>query len=449
MTRMALTSLLGLILTCGLGCTDWGVTPLQQPAPAKNPQPAPAPARAPRPEPQVVQNPANSAPGGTLDSRGDATAAEAVRQYLADLDNVQQRKQPPSSAPAGDPAPTAQPVKRSDPPALDRGFGRPEPAPAAAPPTPIVVAVAPAATPAPTAPAATADGAAQANAPVTLENTAEEVPPAPADPRRPQVTAVSLVGNTEPTADAAVGAVAVNTPPAESAASVAGGLEGLISEAQAALAKTPSDARAQWRLSLLLMAAGRTAEAGEFSPGLTEQQRGLLARQVAVNAAVEDVLAGEPEQSNAAYVAANALRDALRHDAELELPVLALCSKVTTFGVYTELSENALQPYRANRAIIYCEVRNLATERDAGDSYRSLLATRLELFSADGQSLWTHEEQRIDDVARRPREDFFIAQLVTFPPTLAPGQYTLKATVTDLIGNKTNETTRAVTVGKQ
>jgi hypothetical protein len=265
----------------------------------------------------------------------------------------------------------------------------------------------------------------------------------------PRIVAVTLASDTSVTGDLAPDTAAVTNTgvPSVDARTSPATIEELIEQATADLAKDPSDARLQWRLGLLLLAAGRTIEAGELSPELTERQRGLLARQVALETALADLLADRPDSANATFAAAKALRDALRHDAELSLPVLALCSKVTTFGVYEVLPDSALAPYRANRAIVYCEVGNLAAENERSNHHRALLATRLELFAEDGRSLWTHEEPRIEDVSRRRREDFFIAQIVTFPPTLGPGTYILKATVTDLIADKTNETTQEIQIG--
>lgn len=443
MTRKACTFLLYPLATFGLGCADTSVTPLQQ---AAQPQKAPpivakAPAAT---DPEL----ANAPTGDTIDSRGDTMAAEAVRQYLADLDSSKRqpgRAAPRSDAPAGRPQPVISQLQ-----AAPLSAQRTEHTPAAAPPRTEPTAQPQPATAVAAAPVtsriAPIEPLPQANAPVAVDSAPAETARTNPNDGRPQVMAVSLVGNTEPTSE--TGETSANSPRNTGAAATSQAtLDQLIAEANAAVEQNPTDARAQWRKSLLLLATGRTAEAGAITGELTDQQRGLLARQVAVNAAVEAALAGSSEQAGQAYAATEALRDALRQDAELVLPALTLCSKVTTFGVYSELPDSALIPYRANRAIVYCEVRNLATEGDATKGFRSLLATRMELFAENGVSVWTHEEKRIEDASRCRREDFFIAQLVTFPATLAPGKYTLKASVTDLIGNKTNETTREIRIG--
>ena len=59
--------------------------------------------------------------------------------------------------------------------------------------------------------------------------------------------------------------------------------------------------------------------------------------------------------------------------------------------------------------------------------------------SASGQSVWRHEEPEIVDVCRQQREDFFLAQMVTLPGTLGPGEYVLKVTVQDALSGKSNQ----------
>jgi hypothetical protein len=268
----------------------------------------------------------------------------------------------------------------------------------------------------------------------------QEPTPAATSPQvaaRPDVARPNRVENTAPDRTAITQPVTPRRKP----------MDEMIAASEAELAARPSDARVQWRKSMLHLAAGQEDKAGAISEGLTQEQRGLLARQVAVDTSVHNVLNGDRESVDRAYEAASALRDALREGADLLLPTLALCSKVTTFGVYDELPDSALKPYTANQAIVYCEVKNLAAQRDDVGNYRTRLATRMELFTADGRSMWRHSEDQIEDVARQRREDFFVAQLVRFPEDLGPGAYILKATVTDLLSSKTNEVSQRIQIG--
>jgi len=207
----------------------------------------------------------------------------------------------------------------------------------------------------------------------------------------------------------------------------------------------PSNVRSQWQLSLLKLASGETPSVGASADGGAATDSALLDSAVRATAATGTLLTDPMATHDEALDAVDELRDALRNEAELRIPVVALCSRVDAFGVYEELPDGAMSPNRVNRAIVYGEVRNFASEsKDRG--YRTLLSSRLELFTADGRSVWRDQQDRIEDFCRRRREDFFIAQMVTLP-VLSPGEYVLKMTITDLLASKTNQATKAITVG--
>ena len=68
-------------------------------------------------------------------------------------------------------------------------------------------------------------------------------------------------------------------------------------------------------------------------------------------------------------------------------------------------------------------------------------------MTSDGDSLWRHEQPDIVDNARQRREDFFLAQLVTFPSTLGPGEYVLKVSIEDKAAAKACEAVFPFTIG--
>ena len=97
---------------------------------------------------------------------------------------------------------------------------------------------------------------------------------------------------------------------------------------------------------------------------------------------------------------------------------MAFCRKVVTFGVYEEMAPESFVAGRGIRTIAYTEIRDFRSERNEDGQYLTRLATRLEVLTADGRSVWGHEESDIVDLCRRRRTDFFIAQRVALPPTL-------------------------------
>jgi hypothetical protein len=94
---------------------------------------------------------------------------------------------------------------------------------------------------------------------------------------------------------------------------------------------------------------------------------------------------------------------------------------------------------RTLRTIVYSEIANFGSELTEDGHYRTQLATRLEILTADGRSVWDREEPEIVDLCRRRRNDFFIAQRVTLPPTLPADDYVLKVLVEDRLTGKVDE----------
>jgi hypothetical protein len=205
----------------------------------------------------------------------------------------------------------------------------------------------------------------------------------------------------------------------------------------------PGDQDAIWRLAFLLMATGREGEASDLlSDANLDPTRATVDTLGLINR-LRDALQEPGPGTNEALVALEGLHRILVKDAELLVPTVALCTKVSTFGVYDEMRHEALIPYRPNRVIVYCEIRNFDAESLPDGGHRVCLASRLELLTANGDSIWIHEEPEIVDIARQRRKDFFLAQLVTFPAGMAPGEYVLKVSIEDKLATKAGEASYA------
>lgn len=346
---------------------------------------------------QVPAEPVYTQAGDGADSSADESTASAVRDYIDDLEQA-------NSTDGGNEAAIAE-REASQP---DSGYG----------PQPV-----------------------HTNEAVEMPRDGANPPqPVASGPKKPHVLAVSLGGDTSlATESQQAPTVGMNRGMDVSSGGSGTNLDQIIEQAKADVEQDPTDARKQWRLSLLQLAADKPADAARLSDGLSPDARRLTTHIVrtVTNASklLDDPLAG----ADRTLAALDAFRASLREEAELLVPVVALCSRVTTFGVYDPLPEGSLKPYQANRAIVYCEVDNFTTEEAGNEGYRSLLATRIELFTDDGKSVWSHEEERIEDTSQQRREDFFLAQLVTLPADLGPGDYVLKVAVTDVLSSKTNE----------
>ncbi len=222
-------------------------------------------------------------------------------------------------------------------------------------------------------------------------------------------------------------------------------IDQVISNLKTRAAET-GDFESEWQLRLTQLAFHRDAEAVKVSPSLAPQTQALfvalIRTAVAVRRAVNDpLLVGEIELDRV-----NELRELLAQRIDLVVTSVTLCRKVVTFGVYEELADEALVAGRTTWAIVYSEIRNFQTEQTDDGGYRTRLATRLEVLTEDGRSVWQHEEPEIADVCRQRRTDFFIAQRVELPPTLPAGNYVLKVMVEDQLSGKAGETSHAFAI---
>jgi hypothetical protein len=94
---------------------------------------------------------------------------------------------------------------------------------------------------------------------------------------------------------------------------------------------------------------------------------------------------------------------------------------------------------RSTSTIVYYEIRNLRSEETRDYQFRTLLATRLEMFTLDGKSVWRREEPEIEDLCRQRRTDFFVAQRIALPPAIPAGEYILKVYAEDKLSGMATE----------
>lgn len=208
----------------------------------------------------------------------------------------------------------------------------------------------------------------------------------------------------------------------------------------------PGGEDAAWRWLMI-----RTALEGEPPPAkmlerLPGAQRAALSELFDLACAVRGVMRDPASSADDAMDSARRLERALGEFADLRIARLELCTRVLTFGVFETMPAEQFVAGKANQTILYCEVGNFASEVDGEGKYRSRFASRVEVLTPTGQSVFSHEEPLIEDRCRRRRTDFFIAQRITLPATLPPGDYTLKVTLEDKLANRVNESSIPLTL---
>ncbi len=128
------------------------------------------------------------------------------------------------------------------------------------------------------------------------------------------------------------------------------------------------------------------------------------------------------------------LAKAYAAEGDLKIPVLALASRVDSYGVYLQINDK-LPAGKRTAALLYCELRNFVSTKD-DKGFTTRLTQQDTLLTSDGMLVWRSNPEQYVDVCRNARQDFYSVKRVTFPESLPAGRYTLKMVVTDQASNK-------------
>ena len=200
-----------------------------------------------------------------------------------------------------------------------------------------------------------------------------------------------------------------------------------------------SDFDSEWSLRMTQLALHRDAEAVAVAAHLPGTARDMMVTLIRAAQAVRRVAREPAPPDEEVLERIDELHRIVADRADPSVTTVALCRKVTTYGVYEEMAAHDFVAGRTTQTIVYSEIRNLRSEPTDEGRFRTRLATRVEVLTADGRSVWEHEEPQIVDLCRRPRTDFFIAQSITLPPTLPAGAYVLKMMVEDKLSGRADE----------
>ncbi len=209
----------------------------------------------------------------------------------------------------------------------------------------------------------------------------------------------------------------------------------------------PTNVADRWRLALMYMVTGEDERAVSVFESLPEETAMMMTRGMDLMSALKTAAMDPARGVDGAFAAADRLQQMLANKASLEIPAVKLCSRVQAFAVYEELPTGVFRPGVSNQAILYYEVENFATKTESDGQFRSMLSSQVEIMSPQGDVLWRKDEPRIEDVSRRPRRDFFVAQRIVIPATLGDGEYVLKLTVEDKLAGKRTQAVERFAVG--
>jgi hypothetical protein len=127
------------------------------------------------------------------------------------------------------------------------------------------------------------------------------------------------------------------------------------------------------------------------------------------------------------------MADRLRSQAQLSIPTVAFCSRVVSYGVYTPMESTKFPVGRNNELILYNEAANFTSIQGSDSIWRTRLRQEMVLYTDGGLAVWPEKSNAATfvDQSRNRRHDFFISRRVMLPSSLATGKYILKITLTD------------------
>ncbi|NQU75533.1 MAG: hypothetical protein HQ546_04355 [Planctomycetes bacterium] len=204
------------------------------------------------------------------------------------------------------------------------------------------------------------------------------------------------------------------------------------------VAENPNDLQLQLKMRFYLLAAGQDDKALEPIPAFSEEENAEIADLLQMMLSVRDQRHGKPTSEQAAkrLMALKTLERDLVRFADLQIPKVVLCTRVNGFGVYDEIPSYTFVTGRSYTIIVYWELRHFTVNANSAGEYKTMLNVRLALHDGQGRIVHNKADPGVQDVSSNRRNDFYLQSTFSLPRTLPAGQYTLKVTTEDPIGNK-------------
>lgn len=229
-----------------------------------------------------------------------------------------------------------------------------------------------------------------------------------------------------------------------------------LSDAEVAKQKTPSRdgdlgyLRRQVYLRMLYLLSGKTTQAVQAIPHVDAADQEFWQKTMwGISAYFDD--RNESDRRSRATQTISRFNEAIEHlraEADLVVKNVVFCRKIDSFGSYDKLAKSEFRP--GEQVLVYAEIENFKTELTPEGHHRTRLKSEIELFQKVG-SEYRESKQKYDfppteDVCRSYRRDYFHSYILTLPQSLGLGDYVLKLTVTDHVGNKIGSDTVQFTV---
>lgn len=173
-------------------------------------------------------------------------------------------------------------------------------------------------------------------------------------------------------------------------------------------------------------------------PDLTDDERNLLRSMQKYFTSIGNDLDSESDAWVVMAAATEELKRRLNRTPDLELPSIALCTRVGGFGdfdewgVINEQEQYSFIAHKSQPVIIYVEMEGFSSQLNTNDLWETITSQHLTIYSdRDGIPVWQEDWQSATDRSRKRRRDYFTVQKLALPRGLSVGRYHLKVRVRD------------------
>ncbi len=216
-------------------------------------------------------------------------------------------------------------------------------------------------------------------------------------------------------------------------------LEHLVKKLEKKIKDNPNDTATVVKLRLIQALLGQYQLAMQDKSNQENLKGAKLANNLAqlVKIFSDDKLS-QAQQINQAADIVEQMRDRLSEIADLKISEPKLCREVQSFGSYKLMPASYFVAGKKLPVIVYIELEHFVSKyNEKQHIYTTELALTIEIIDPiSGTVCWRHHDEYIKDISQNRRRDFYIARLITLPPSLPTGKLKLKVTVEDLTGNK-------------
>lgn len=190
------------------------------------------------------------------------------------------------------------------------------------------------------------------------------------------------------------------------------------------------------KASLCLIDADCRLQEEDLS-SLSPEDRAVVEEYQALFSKLGRDLGGKDREADreALIASSQVLTAALNAQRKIEIAQVALCKQVVGFGNYETFEKNEFSANDMPRVLVYTALDNFKSAAQSDGQYAVKLVQELSLFKAGGRDrapVWSEQPVQVMDVARSPRRDFFLVQVLRLPEKIEAGEYELQVKVSDL-----------------